>query len=136
MFHKVWSLLYSTACVRVCVCVCVCACVRVCVCVCVRVCVCMHACVCVCVCVCVHVRVCVCVTHVYMCVCLFPRELLPVACENAKLGFKMDGFVTNANYSVKKLIFLLFINREEINKLFISLSHIVTTVHVEIFAVD
>ena len=31
--------------------------------------------------------------------------------ENAKLGFKMEGFVTNANYSVKKLQFLLFINR-------------------------
>ena len=31
--------------------------------------------------------------------------------ENTKLGFKMEGFVTNANYSVKKLQFLLFINR-------------------------
>ena len=39
------------------------------------------------------------------------RELLPVSCENKKLGFKMDGFITNANYSVKKLQFLLFINR-------------------------
>ena len=39
------------------------------------------------------------------------RELLPVSCENSKLGFKMEGFITNANYSVKKLQFLLFINR-------------------------
>lgn len=40
------------------------------------------------------------------------RELLPVSCENVRLGFKMNGYVTNANYSVKKLQFLLFINRE------------------------
>ena len=35
-----------------------------------------------------------------------------MSCENSKLGFKMDGLVTNANYSVKKLQFLLFINRK------------------------
>lgn len=40
------------------------------------------------------------------------RELLSVSCENKELGFKMDGQITNANYSVKKLQFLLFINRE------------------------
>ena len=40
------------------------------------------------------------------------RELLSVSCENKELGFKMDGHVTNANYSVKKFQFLLFINRE------------------------
>ena len=37
-----------------------------------------------------------------------------MSCENGKLGFKMDGYVTNANYSVKKLQFLLFINREPV----------------------
>ena len=41
----------------------------------------------------------------------YTRELLPVSSENTRLGFKMEGFVTNANYSVKKLQFLLFINR-------------------------
>lgn len=40
------------------------------------------------------------------------RELLSVSCENKELGFKMEGQITNANYSVKKLQFLLFINRE------------------------
>jgi DNA mismatch repair protein MLH1 len=38
------------------------------------------------------------------------RELLAVSCENSRLGFKMSGHVTNANYSVKKLQFILFIN--------------------------
>lgn len=42
------------------------------------------------------------------------RELLSVSCENKQLGFKMEGEITNANYSVKKLQFLLFINRETI----------------------
>lgn len=40
------------------------------------------------------------------------RELLAVSCENKELGFQMEGQITNANYSVKKLQFLLFINRE------------------------
>ena len=40
------------------------------------------------------------------------RELLCVSCENKELGFKMEGQITNANYSVKKLQFLLFINRK------------------------
>lgn len=40
------------------------------------------------------------------------RELLSVSCENKELGFKMEGQITNANYSVKRLQFLLFINRE------------------------
>ncbi len=39
------------------------------------------------------------------------RELLEVTSDDTKLGFKVQGFVTNANYSVKKLQFLLFINR-------------------------
>ncbi|XP_063778673.1 DNA mismatch repair protein Mlh1 isoform X3 [Pseudophryne corroboree] len=38
------------------------------------------------------------------------RELIEVCCEDSKLAFKMKGYVTNANYSVKKCIFLLFIN--------------------------
>ena len=38
------------------------------------------------------------------------RELLPVTLENTCYGFKMDGFISNANYSMKKCIFLLFIN--------------------------
>ncbi|KAM4706099.1 DNA mismatch repair protein Mlh1 isoform 2-T2 [Rhinophrynus dorsalis] len=38
------------------------------------------------------------------------RELIEVGCEEAKLAFKMKGYVTNANYSMKKCIFLLFIN--------------------------
>ena len=40
------------------------------------------------------------------------RELLSISCEDQKLGFKLEGHVTNANYSVKKLRFLLFINRK------------------------
>jgi len=43
---------------------------------------------------------------------LIHRELLPLSCEDAKLGFKMSGYISNANYSVKKLNFILFINRE------------------------
>ncbi|XP_056376356.1 DNA mismatch repair protein Mlh1 isoform X2 [Hyla sarda] len=38
------------------------------------------------------------------------RELIEVGCEDTKLAFKMKGYVTNANYSMKKCIFLLFIN--------------------------
>ncbi|MEE6510447.1 hypothetical protein FKM82_030180 [Ascaphus truei] len=38
------------------------------------------------------------------------RELIEVGCEDAKLAFKVKGYVTNANYSMKKCIFLLFIN--------------------------
>lgn len=40
------------------------------------------------------------------------RELLEVNHEDEKLKFKLHGFVSNANYSVKKCVFLLFINRE------------------------
>ncbi|KPP59518.1 DNA mismatch repair protein Mlh1-like [Scleropages formosus] len=39
------------------------------------------------------------------------RELIEVGCEDQKLAFKLRGFISNANYSVKKCIFLLFINR-------------------------
>lgn len=38
------------------------------------------------------------------------RELLEVSSDNQKYAFKMHGFISNANYSVKKLQFLLFIN--------------------------
>ncbi|NXJ66942.1 MLH1 protein, partial [Rostratula benghalensis] len=38
------------------------------------------------------------------------RELIEVGCEDANLGFNLKGYITNANYSVKKCIFLLFIN--------------------------
>ncbi|EDO39827.1 predicted protein [Nematostella vectensis] len=38
------------------------------------------------------------------------RELVDIDCDNSRLGFYMKGCITNANYSVKKLIFLLFIN--------------------------
>ncbi|XP_035172234.1 DNA mismatch repair protein Mlh1 isoform X2 [Oxyura jamaicensis] len=38
------------------------------------------------------------------------RELIEVGCQDANLAFKMRGYITNANYSVKKSIFLLFIN--------------------------
>ena len=40
------------------------------------------------------------------------RELLSLSCEDTKLGFKMTGYISNANYSVKKLNFILFINRK------------------------
>ena len=40
------------------------------------------------------------------------RELLEVESEDTRLQYKLRGYVTNANYSMKKSIFLLFINRE------------------------
>lgn len=48
-----------------------------------------------------------------MCFCqTVNRELIEVGCEDANLAFKMKGYITNANYSVKKSVFLLFINRK------------------------
>lgn len=38
------------------------------------------------------------------------RELLNFECEDINLKFKASGFISNANYSIKKCIFLLFIN--------------------------
>ncbi|XP_045596501.1 DNA mismatch repair protein Mlh1 [Procambarus clarkii] len=38
------------------------------------------------------------------------RELLEVSCEDTNLKFSLKGHISNANYSVKKCIFLLFIN--------------------------
>lgn len=41
---------------------------------------------------------------------VFSRELLEVKSEDDILKFKLQGFVTNVNYSTKKMVFLLFIN--------------------------
>ncbi|XP_040906540.1 DNA mismatch repair protein Mlh1 [Toxotes jaculatrix] len=38
------------------------------------------------------------------------RELIEVGCEDQKLAYKMKGYISNANYSVKKCIMVLFIN--------------------------
>ena len=38
------------------------------------------------------------------------KELLEVKLDDGKLSFQMSGYISNANYSVKKFIFLLFIN--------------------------
>ncbi|KAJ3402316.1 DNA mismatch repair protein [Chytridiales sp. JEL 0842] len=40
------------------------------------------------------------------------NELLEVSCEDDKWEFSMEGLVTNANFNVKKMQFLLFINSE------------------------
>lgn len=39
------------------------------------------------------------------------REMMEVGCEDQKLAFKLKGYISNANYSVKKCILILFINR-------------------------
>ncbi|XP_064216218.1 DNA mismatch repair protein Mlh1 isoform X2 [Aotus nancymaae] len=39
------------------------------------------------------------------------RELIEIGCEDKTLAFRMNGYISNANYSVKKCIFLLFINQ-------------------------
>eukprot|EP01105_Mastigella_eilhardi_P016950 TRINITY_DN3891_c0_g1_i1.p1 TRINITY_DN3891_c0_g1~~TRINITY_DN3891_c0_g1_i1.p1 ORF type:complete len:554 (+),score=148.17 TRINITY_DN3891_c0_g1_i1:202-1662(+) len=38
------------------------------------------------------------------------RELLPFKCTDEKLGFVAEGHISNANYSMKKTTFILFIN--------------------------
>ncbi|XP_071337113.1 DNA mismatch repair protein Mlh1 isoform X2 [Trachinotus anak] len=38
------------------------------------------------------------------------RELIEVGCDDQKLAYKMKGYISNANYSVKKCILVLFIN--------------------------
>lgn len=38
------------------------------------------------------------------------RELLELTCEDTNLKFSVKGYISNANYSVKRCIFLLFIN--------------------------
>ncbi len=42
------------------------------------------------------------------------NELIQFQVENERWGFKSDGYVTNANYHVKRLIFLLFINHRAV----------------------
>lgn len=39
------------------------------------------------------------------------NELLTIQVSDKHLGFKATGIVSNANYSVKKITLLLFINR-------------------------
>ena len=48
------------------------------------------------------------------------RELVEVKGSDPRLGFHLNGFITNANYSCKKGVMLLFINREYISNLSIS----------------
>lgn len=44
------------------------------------------------------------------------NELLQIGCEDIQqLKFKMDGLVSNANYSVKRATFILFINNRLVN---------------------
>ncbi|CAC5418695.1 MLH1 [Mytilus coruscus] len=38
------------------------------------------------------------------------QELLNISHENQQMSFKLNGYITNANYSMKKCTFLLFIN--------------------------
>lgn len=38
------------------------------------------------------------------------RELIEVECQDQKFAFQMKGYISNANYSVKKCILILFIN--------------------------
>ncbi|KAJ8014348.1 hypothetical protein DPEC_G00039300 [Dallia pectoralis] len=38
------------------------------------------------------------------------RELIELGCDDQKLAFKLMGYISNANYSVKKCILILFIN--------------------------
>lgn len=38
------------------------------------------------------------------------KELLEIACEDDGLKFSAKGLISNANYSVKRCTFLLFIN--------------------------
>ncbi|XP_041367878.1 DNA mismatch repair protein Mlh1-like [Gigantopelta aegis] len=45
------------------------------------------------------------------------RELLEVTHEDSRLSFKIHGFVSNANYSMKKSVFLLFINHRLVESL-------------------
>ncbi|KAJ3286074.1 DNA mismatch repair protein [Borealophlyctis nickersoniae] len=42
------------------------------------------------------------------------KEILSVEHESARWEFKMDGCISNANYSTKKMIFLLFINHRSV----------------------
>ena len=55
-----------------------------------------------------ELKTCLFVCHVM----ISTRELVHVAAEKSKIGLRMNGYVTNANYSMKKCQFLLFINSE------------------------
>ena len=46
------------------------------------------------------------------------RELLDVTLEDARVGLQMTGLVSNANYNVKRAVFLLFINSQSSRDLF------------------
>jgi hypothetical protein len=50
-------------------------------------------------------------------ICIFYRELLEIKHGNQKMSFKLHGYITNANYSMKKCTFLLFINRKFSNEI-------------------
>ena len=49
-----------------------------------------------------------CVLPSHICYCC--RELLEIEADDDKLKFKLKGYISNANYSTKKFIMLLFIN--------------------------
>lgn len=42
------------------------------------------------------------------------NELIELKCASETLGFKADGYVSNANYNVKRTSFLLFINHRSV----------------------
>jgi DNA mismatch repair protein MLH1 len=42
------------------------------------------------------------------------NELIPFKVENERWGFKAKGYISNANYSVKKTVLLLFINHRSV----------------------
>ena len=44
------------------------------------------------------------------------RELLPLQYNSASNQFRVEGYVSNANYSMKKFTFLLFINRTPMDR--------------------
>ena len=60
------------------------------------------------------------------------RELLEVQCDDTRLQYSLHGYVSNANYSVKKSIFLLFINRKLRLKLQSSVTYVQVHVRVEL----
>ncbi|KAI9340055.1 DNA mismatch repair protein Mlh1-like protein [Zopfochytrium polystomum] len=43
------------------------------------------------------------------------KELIPVSDCNVGLGYKLNGLVSNANYNMKKMTFLLFINNRAVD---------------------
>eukprot|EP00039_Didymoeca_costata_P009529 m.126403 g.126403 ORF g.126403 m.126403 type:complete len:777 (-) comp14516_c0_seq5:121-2451(-) len=57
------------------------------------------------------------------------NELIEIACEDDSLKFKMKGLASNANYSQKKGVFILFINQRLVNSGSIkrAIDHVYTT---------